>query len=95
MKLAYQNKGPLKDALDNCDYKPSFQTGLNYVHNWFNSLKKNCGSMATAFPGTSNVESDFSIVWWEKDATQMSLSGFSLEGILHAKQYNKIYHVEK
>ena len=50
--------------------------------------------MATAFPGTSNVESDFSIVKWEKDVMQMSLSDFSLEGILHAKQYNKIYHLE-
>ena len=44
--------------------------------------------MATAFPGTSNVESNFSIVKWEKYVTQMSLSDFSLEGILHAKQYN-------
>ena len=51
--------------------------------------------MATAFPGTSNVESDFSIVKWEKDVMQVSLSDFSLEGILHAKQYNKIYNLEK
>ena len=34
--------------------------------------------MATAFPGTSNVESDFSIVKWEKDVMRMSLSDFSL-----------------
>ena len=27
LKLAYQNEGLLKDALDNCDYKTSFQTG--------------------------------------------------------------------
>ena len=27
LKLAYQNEGPLKDALDNCDYKTPFQTG--------------------------------------------------------------------
>ena len=51
--------------------------------------------MATAFPGTSNVESDFSIVKWEKNATWMSLSDFSLLGILHAKQYNKIHNLEK
>ena len=30
LKLAYQYEGPLKDALDNCDYKTSFQTGWNY-----------------------------------------------------------------
>ena len=37
LKLAYQNKGPLKDASDNCDYKTSFQTGWNYMQNQFNS----------------------------------------------------------
>ena len=66
LKLAYQNEGPLKDALDNCDYKTSFQTGWNYVQNQFYSLKLFCGGMGTAFPGTSNVESGFSIVKWEK-----------------------------
>ena len=95
MKLAYQNEGPLKDAFDNCDYKTSFQTGWNYVQNQLNSLKLFCGGMATAFPGTSNVLSDFSIAKLEKDVIQMSLSDFSLEGILHAKQYNKIYNLEK
>jgi hypothetical protein len=52
LKLAYQNEGPLKDALDNCDYKTSFQTGWNYLQNQFNSLKLFCEGMATAFPGT-------------------------------------------
>jgi hypothetical protein len=64
LKLAYQIEGLLKDALDNCDYKTSFQTGWNYVQNQFNSIKLFCGGMATAFPGTSNVESNFSIVKW-------------------------------
>ena len=94
LKLAYQNKGPLKDVLDNCDYKTSFQTGWNYMQNQFNSSKLFCGGMATAFQGTLNVESNFSIVKWEKDVMRMSFSDFSLEGILHAKQYNKIYHLE-
>ena len=33
LKLAYQNEGPLKDALGNCNYKTSFQTGWNCVQN--------------------------------------------------------------
>ena len=86
LKLAYQNEGPLRDAFDNCDYKTPFQTVWNYVQHWFSSLKLFCGGMATAFPGTSNVESNFSIVKLEKDVTQMSLSDISLEGTLHAKQ---------
>ena len=88
-------KGFLKDVLDNCDYQSSFQTGWNYVQNWFYSFTLFCGGMATAFPGTSNVLSDFSIVKWEKGVMWMSLSNFSLEGILHARQYNKIYNLEK
>ena len=71
----------------------SKQDGI-YVQNQFNSLKLFCGGIATAFPWTSNVESDYSIVKWEKDVMQMSPSDFSLEGILHAKQYNKIYDLE-
>jgi hypothetical protein len=35
LKLAYQNEVPLKDALDNCDYKTSFQSGWSYVQNQF------------------------------------------------------------
>ena len=55
------------------------------MQNQFNSLKLFCGGIATPFPGTLNVESNFSIVKWEKDGMQMNLSDFSLEGILHAK----------
>jgi hypothetical protein len=49
-----------------------------------------CGGLATAFPGTSSVESDFSIVKWEKDDCQIGLTNFSLEGILHAKQFTRL-----
>ncbi|BFI14114.1 hypothetical protein MPTK1_5g00010 [Marchantia polymorpha subsp. ruderalis] len=45
---------------------------------------------ACAFPGTSTVESDFSIVKWEKDVGRASLTDFSLEVILHAKQFNQM-----
>jgi hypothetical protein len=51
LKLAYQNKGPLKDALGNCDYKTSFQTGWNYVQNQFNSLNFFVEVLQQHFPG--------------------------------------------
>ena len=56
----------------------------------FKHLKLFCGGLATAFPGTSTVESDFSVVKWEKDDCRIALRDFSLEGILHAKQFTKI-----
>ena len=52
-----------------------------------------CGGIASAFPGTSTVESDFSIVKYEKDEYRMSLTDFSLEGILHSKQFEKLSEI--
>ena len=52
-----------------------------------------CGGIASAFPGTATVEADFSIVKWEKDEFRMSLTNFSLEGILHSKQFEKLAEI--
>jgi hypothetical protein len=57
------------------------------VHNRFKLLEKFCGGIACVFPGTAQVESDFSIVKLEKDDFRMSLTDLSLEGVLHAKQH--------
>jgi hypothetical protein len=46
-----------------------------------------CGVIATLFPGTSTVESDFSILRWEKDLFHKRLSNFGLEGVMQAKQF--------
>ena len=39
------------------------------------------------FPNTASVESDFSLIGVEKTVYRQSLTDFSLEGILHAKQF--------
>ena len=59
----------------------------------FKHLKLFCGGLATAFPGTSTVESDFSVVKWEKDDCRIALTDFVLKGILHAKQFTKSINV--
>ena len=87
---AYQREQPLKEVLDQCSDKTTFDEGWKHVHGRFEYLKKFCGILATAFPGTSTVESDFSIVKWEKDDCQVALTDFSLEGILHTKQFDKL-----
>jgi hypothetical protein len=61
-----------------------------HLQNHFKHLKEFCGGLATAFPGTSSVESDFSIVTWEKDDCRTSLTDMSLEGSFHSKQFDKI-----
>jgi len=40
------------------------------------------GVVATLFPGTSTVESDFLILLWEKDLFRKCLSNFGLEGVM-------------
>jgi hypothetical protein len=56
-------------------------------------LKRFCGGLASVFPGTATVESDFSLSNWEKDDYCASLTDFSLEGILHSKQYFELLDV--
>ena len=53
-------------------------------------LQQFCGGLATAFPNTATVESDFSVIGWEKDDTRRDLTDFSLEGILHSKQFREL-----
>jgi hypothetical protein len=53
----------------------------------FPLLSKFVGGLVSVFPGTSTVEADFSVIGWEKDDYRTSLTNFSLEGILHCKQY--------
>jgi hypothetical protein len=61
----------------------------------YGALREFCGGLATLFPGTASVESDFSIVNYEKDLFRASLTDFSREGILHAKQYNLVKSLEQ
>ncbi len=50
-------------------------------------LREFSGGLATVFPNTASVESDFSVLKWEKDEYRQSLTDLSLEGILHSKQW--------
>lgn len=65
------------------------------TNNRFPHLQKFCGGLASAFPNTATVESDFSVIGWEKNECRTSLTDFSLEGIQHAKQYQRLKIVEQ
>jgi hypothetical protein len=80
----------LKQMLEKCNSTASFDEGWSYMANRFDHLKEFCGGLATAFPGTSSVERDFLIVYWEKDDCRISLTDISLEGIFHSEQFDKI-----
>jgi hypothetical protein len=88
LRVEYQNDVKLKSALDNCDGNTSFETGWSIIKGRdFDVLRDFCGGIATLFANTASVESDFSILGWEKDEYRKSLTDLSLEGIMQCKQF--------
>ena len=90
--IAYRNEPALRSAIDayaRVDIK-SFDTAWQVVQGRFEILRDFCGGIATVFANTASVESDFSILGWEKDQYRLSLTDLSLEDILHCKQYKKL-----
>jgi len=45
-----------------------------------------CDGLANVFANTTSIESDFSILKWEKNDFRQSMMNLMLEGIFHAKQ---------
>ena len=54
----------------------------------FEILRDFCRGIAIVFLNIASVESDFSILGWEKDKYRVSITDLSLEGIMHCKQYD-------
>jgi len=69
---------------------------MSFEHCWsplggeFEDLQRFCGGIASIMPGTTSIKSDFSLINWAKDSSSQSLTNFSLESILHCKQYKKL-----
>ncbi len=53
----------------------------------FHQVRRFCVGLETAFPNSTSVESDLSILKWELDEFRKSLLDLSLEGIFQAKQF--------
>ena len=86
---AYQNESSLKTAIDQCQ-ESGFEKSWSIVEGRFPILRAFAGALFTVFPNTSAVESDFSVLGWEKDEHRDSLSDLSLEGIMQAKQFEQL-----
>lgn len=88
LRLAYSTESPLRTALNKCDEKTGFEDGWKIVEGRnLNILKDFCGCLATLFPNTASVESDFSQLAWEKGEYRMRITDLSLEGVLQSKQF--------
>jgi hypothetical protein len=70
------------------DFSDAWKTAA--IKDRFPELMEFCGGLITPFPNTATVESDFSILKWEKDIHRSNLTPFSLEGILHCRQIRSL-----
>ena len=68
----------------------SFEKGWAPANGRFHTLRDFCGGLASVFPNTATVEADFSVIGWEKNVYRKSLTDFSLEGIIQAKQFRRL-----
>ena len=73
----------------------TFENNWKIFNSSFPKLVEFCGGLASVFAGTSTVESDFSIIGFEKDDYRHNLTDLSLEGILHTKQKKIIEQIDK
>ena len=87
LRETHQRDPLLQAHLKQCNHKTTFKAGWTIVDGKFSALRDFCGGIATVFANTASVESDFSILGWEKDEYRLSLTDLSLEGILQSKQH--------
>ena len=91
---AYSVEFVLKNKLNSHNYRTSFEDGWNPLQGRFNTIKDFYGGLASIFPGTSTVESDFSVINYEKNIYQAALTYSSLGGILYCKQLKKLERLQ-
>ena len=78
MLLAYAREPSIKEILDAHDHKTFFNDAWDSVKTRFLTLRQFCGGLASMFPNTTSVESDFCMVKWEKDAHRTGLTSLFL-----------------
>ncbi|CAK9260470.1 unnamed protein product [Sphagnum jensenii] len=91
---SYRRQPDVKSSIDSFDDSAAYHDAWIGLHNTYPLLEKFVGGLATIFPGTSTVESDFSVVKYEKNKNRMSLTDASFEGILHVRQYRRMHSLK-
>ena len=69
-----------------CD--ESFEKSWLLLGNDFATLRSFSGSYGAMFPNTSSVESDFSLINYERNSQKKFLQNLAVEGILQCKQFS-------
>jgi hypothetical protein len=68
----------------------NFGKAWRLLGNRFPYVLRFATGLASVMPGTATVEADFSTINYEKDDHRSALTSFSLEGILHSRQLEKL-----
>ncbi len=86
----YKYEPPVKTILDQHDHKTKFNDAWEALGIRFVTLRTFCDDLATMFPNSTSVESDFSVLKWEKDPYRDNLLDLSLEGVFQSKQFEAL-----
>lgn len=90
LREAYRCEPLVAQMLNDLTESSTFADSWKKFTDRYGRLAAFCGALATLFPNNASVESDFSVLGWEKDEYRMSLTDISLEGILQAKQFETL-----
>ncbi len=92
MKLVkdYEVEIELKQNTDAQDHTTMFNCVWDSMRGRYHALHCFSSCLATSFMNTTLVESDFSILKWEKNSNQKSLTNLAFEGIFASKQHNRL-----
>ncbi len=80
----------LKAALMKGSEESDFGKAWRPLGNCFPYMLRFAADLAGVMPGTATVEADFSTINYEKDDHRSALTSFSLQGILHLRQLEKL-----
>jgi hypothetical protein len=87
-------KSKLEEAANRAGAADYFRTCCEPLNGNYPHLQHFAGGICTVFPGSSTVESDFSILNFEKSDHRTSLSDVCIEGIFHARQFEEVEQLQ-
>jgi len=91
----YRRENGISSIVDQHDHTMSFNEAWDSLDGtWFDQLRRFCAELATIFPNSTLIESDFSILKWELEEFRKSLLDLSLERIFQAKQFELLDNIE-
>jgi len=90
----YRKENDISSIVDQHDHTMSFNVAWDSLDGArFDQLHRFYAELATVFPNSTLVESDFSILKWELDKFRKCLLDLSLEGIFQAIQFELLDNI--